>query len=1435
MVFDNEIKFIQFYINGNSQNEKLSMVEVNNKNLFKDNEPVNNGVYDIHMGTTDNKLRCHTCYHSKKDCTGHFGHIESPYPFINPLFRSDVIKWLRIACAYCGMPVLGTKIVFPGGRANYLNDYAKKVKLSSNKKNDAASKKIECFYCSKEHKIVEKDSKNSFRIIYKDDAGNETRVYNNEVENILMKITDETVTFMGRSLESHPNRLVIRIIAVPPVTLRPDIKKMNSNQSNINDLTAIIKNIIIFISKFPKILDQKTIEDNIKQLDLIEMHYFSLIKDIPQGSTMLQSTSSKLQLVSLMSRHTGKPGRIRGNIMGKRVTNMGRSVISGDNYIHIDEVGVPIIIAKNIQIPETVQVYNKERLLIYFNNKTNHYPGCTKIIKKSTGREYDINYMNKNNNMTLEHGDVIYRDLINGDIVGMNRAPSLLPSSISAHRVRILYDGNSLRLSPNAVDTLYGGDFDGDAMNIIFPHKIRSRNECKVLTDIKRWFISYKDGTPAIGIYHDGLNGISEFTRDDVFVSKLEAMQLLALIGDITDVDYSKLQDINNSRDIISLLLPKINYCKYATHYNPNLRDIIDYKESEIKIDIKHGKLLSGRLDKKIVGQNVDNSIFHYVHHEYGAKKALDLIRNIQQITTIYQMHEGFTVHYDDIVIDKSAIKLINDKINDILKQADTITEKLKNGHYVPPINMTLKNYYEQMLISVLNLGDDFLRPVLMNIDIKKNNLYKLISTGTKGKFLNLMQISSSIGPTSIGGDLMAQNFAYGRTLPYFERFNTDPRSRGFVVDSYSDGVRNVSYIFQSMEARYSIINKALSTAKTGYQNRKSVKNLESLLIDNLRKTAKSNRIVQFLYGEDGIDIRFIELAKFNKILDSFDAFKEEYKCELKSLDKIFQNKEIENVLDKEFNVLLNDRDEYRDIFISVEQANSKSKLITNETKLPININRIVEDILYDHKNSIEKTKLIDPIKSIEKVNEICNELLYCHYNEIQLRNNMKIPSFVQKSFTLLFISIRLCLSMNNIIKKNISLNLLEIIKLRVLEKYRNALIEPGLMIGIITAQSISEPSTQYILDSQHRSGTSGTSVDFLVRSKEIYGAKPTEKMEDPNLTICIKDNVDNDQLSIQRIANHIEMLKLKIFIDDKCSLFFEQYKKIVHPDYIHEMGMINMFEKHNPNLRIPNDLINFCIRIPINKEKLIEKNIALELICFKLQEIYPFLFIVNTSENADKIVLRLYIRNSFFKKSKDSQINQLVKFIKTKLNETVIRGIEGIISTNTDNNIARSYIDDSGAVKNKILPIIMTSGTNMNALFENDYIDQYKTFSNSIIEIREMLGIEAARTMIINEIRNMIPTVDIRHYMLYADEMCSTGEVTAIEKSGIDKRNPNDVLLSMSNSHPVQVVGAASLNNVKTNVNQSLSASLMVGRVAKTGSLYNQAIYNEQFIESNR
>ncbi len=119
----------------------------------------------------------------------------------------------------------------------------------------------------------------------------------------------------------------------------------------------------------------------------------------------------------------------------------------------------------------------------------------------------------------------------------------------------------------------------------------------------------------------------------------------------------------------------------------------------------------------------------------------------------------------------------------------------------------------------------------------------------------------------------------------------------------------------------------------------------------------------------------------------------------------------------------------------------------------------------------------------------------------------------------------------------------------------------------------------------------------------------------------------------MQEIANHIEMMSLHLFINSY-QIFFEDYKQIVHPNYEDENNLIKIFEKHNPNLRVPNDLIKWCIRVEFNKEKLIEKNMKFESICFKLHELYPNLFIVNTAENADKILMRIYIRASHFKKN---------------------------------------------------------------------------------------------------------------------------------------------------------------------------------------------------------
>jgi len=375
---------------------------------------------------------------------------------------------------------------------------------------------------------------------------------------------------------------------------------------------------------------------------------------------------------------------------------------------------------------------------------------------------------------------------------------------------------------------------------------------------------------------------------------------------------------------------------------------------------------------------------------------------------------------------------------------------------------------------------------------------------------------------------------------------------------------------------------------------------------------------------------------------------------------------------------------------------------------------------------------------------------------------------------------------------------------------------------------------TQYVLDSHHRTGAAGTKTDFLVRMKEILGAKDTSKMKTPTMFLYINDEYRNDTFKIQEIANHIEMMSLKIFVN-VYQIFFESYKHILHPNYVDEMKIIDMFEKHNPNLKVPNDLIKWCIRFEINKEKLIEKNMKFETICFKIHDLYPNLFIVNTAENADKIVMRIYIRQNHFKKNSEINLNIVETFVRDTLLNSIIRGIDNILSTSCSTKIARTVIKPDDSIEKATETIIVTEGTNLKEIFQNMFINPYLSQSDSIIEIYEMLGIEAARNKIVIELMNMMPASDQKHYYVYADLMSSTGKITSIDKSGIEAREKNNHLLAASNSHPCQLIEKFAIDSSEALCSTGLSNSLMVGRMPSTfASSYNKIVLNEHFIQNN-
>jgi DNA-directed RNA polymerase beta' subunit len=377
---------------------------------------------------------------------------------------NEIRKWLRLICFKCGHPIIDDSNYIKIPKAKRL-DEASRIAKGTNK---------QCIICKEIHPLIKKDQTEPLAISaeFYDEKRlvDKYRIYPHKIAEVLSRVSDTTVVLLGKKITSHPRNFVLGAIKAPPVTIRPDVKKMGGGRSTNDDLTTMLQIIIkkndVMPTVIPATIDLK-LEKSIYELNNT---YFELVKAGGDGS-----------MNSLALRLKGKAGRFRKNALGKRVRNMCRSTITGDPSIKLDEVGMPLTFARTVQIEETVQEYNKRRLLSYVQNGSKKYPGASKIIKKGTGKEYSVTggidetirfnaitggaefAIDGARDIVLENGDKILRDVINGDPVGFNRQPSLMLSNISTMKANVTLDPEIKTLRMNvAVTPLFNADFDGD-------------------------------------------------------------------------------------------------------------------------------------------------------------------------------------------------------------------------------------------------------------------------------------------------------------------------------------------------------------------------------------------------------------------------------------------------------------------------------------------------------------------------------------------------------------------------------------------------------------------------------------------------------------------------------------------------------------------------------------------------------------------------------------------------------------------------------------------------------------------------------------------------------------------------------------------------------------------------------------------------------------
>jgi len=467
-LYSSSIDRCMMYICGTEDINKMTDINVTDYATFYENKPVSGGTYDLRMGTTSFQYVCLTCGKEQTKCPGHFGKYRLRYPLKNILFVEELIKWLKIVCHNCGALIYTKDIPQNTPKVKLMGIFVTKTNVTKDTK-DKKPKFKQCSKCGEYQKKIKHVENNKCKIIIEDHNGKKRTIFNYEIRKILQMITNETIEKVGKKIISHPEKLILDYFLIVPTTVRPDIKKSIIKKKMGNDIQTLIKYIIELDKSVPENLDERTlITDELSiKFETIEMHYLTMIIGSGEGglSKPTVRTNTNKEIKGFTKIVASKNGIIRNCLMGKRVEFMMRSVITGDPYMNIDEVGVPLQIAKSIQIPEVVRFYNIDRLNIYYNNGPKVYPGCKKIAKKEESYSIFLADIAKTRGYKLCDGDIVYRDIIDGDVLAFGRQPSILISNIAAHIIKVLKGIDTLCMNGSAV-LLYNADLSHECNTV---------------------------------------------------------------------------------------------------------------------------------------------------------------------------------------------------------------------------------------------------------------------------------------------------------------------------------------------------------------------------------------------------------------------------------------------------------------------------------------------------------------------------------------------------------------------------------------------------------------------------------------------------------------------------------------------------------------------------------------------------------------------------------------------------------------------------------------------------------------------------------------------------------------------------------------------------------------------------------------------------------
>jgi len=805
-----QVESLQFTLLSPEEIKKLSKAKIITPELYDvDGYPVDGGLMDLRLGAIDPGVRCRTCGGRLKECLGHPGSIEVARPILHIKYIPVIELFLRCFCSECNRLMIKEK------------DAQKYKSVKDRLKRAKDAKK--CPHCLAEQEKIKLDKPTTFRI-------GKRRLFPGEIRDRLSRISDDETRFAGiNPAIFRPEWAVLTLLLVPPVTVRPSIT-LESGERSEDDLTHKLSDIIRANQRLWENLNAGAPEVIIEDLwDLLQYHITTFFDNSITKIPPARHRSGQ-PLKTITERIKGKEGRIRHNLAGKRVNFSARTVISPDPSLKINEVGVPIEIAEILTVNEKTNSSNIEKLKkIIISEK---YPTANYIIRPDGRRKKITPDLKQEILDELQPGYVVERQLIDGDIVLFNRHPSLHKNSLMAHFVKIL-PYKTFRIHPAAAPP-YNADFDGDEMNIHVPQTEEARAEAKILLDVNQNLMSSKDNSNLLGCVADAVTG--NYILSLVNLSKETASQLLYQSGIEPKISKNNI----NGKEIISELIPKIDY-KGKT------------KTGEV-FSIINGKIDSGVVDENVFGVESGNLI-KFLDKEVGRQKTIKVLENIFSLGTNYLTNHGFTISVKDLNVNEKVKEATKDIIRQAEEDTDKIIEKFKLGNLDIIPGKTAEETREIKILQTLNEIRTKIGKIVAKEVPKTNPVSTMMNSGAGGNVLNITQMACCVGQQTLWAKRINIGFT-NRTLSFFKENDLSPKSRGFIYNSFLNGLEPYEFFFGAITGRDALMDTALRTPKSGYLYRRLANALQDIRVE-YDKTIRdgSGKIIQFKYGEDGKDV----------------------------------------------------------------------------------------------------------------------------------------------------------------------------------------------------------------------------------------------------------------------------------------------------------------------------------------------------------------------------------------------------------------------------------------------------------------------------------------------------------------------------------------------------------------------------------------------------